>query len=248
MTGGVRGASVLPTPDAKPAYVRQMFDTIAGGYDPINRLMTFGLDQGWRRMAARLVVAPLVGQKCPARVLDVGTGTGDFLAITRAESPDALVVGVDFSLPMMRVGVHHSGATLDAGGFVGGDALRLPFGDDTFDAITTGFAMRNVGDLPLALREMRRVARPGARMACLEVARPRWALLRLGHRLYFHYVVPRVAGWLSGHRDAYTYLPQSAEHFPAPDHLCQMLRDAGWHEPRYRLLGLGAVAIHIAEK
>ena len=240
--------SVLPAPEDKPLYVREMFDTIADGYDRINRLMTFGLDYGWRRLAARDVAVPIGATQQRVQVLDVGTGTGDFLAIMREQIPRALVVGVDFSRSMMRRGIEHYGPVLGAGGFVGGDALQLPFDDDTFDAITTGFTMRNVGDLPQALRELWRVGRPGMRMVCLEVARPRWVVLRLGHRFYFHVVVPRVAGFLSGHRDAYAYLPQSAEHFPAPEQLCELLRAAGWRNPRYRLLGLGAVAIHTAEK
>lgn len=240
--------SVLPSPEDKPVYVRDMFDRISAGYDRINRIMTFGLDNGWRRAATRDVLAPVDVSRSDVRVLDVGTGTGDFLAIVRRERPNALVVGADFSRAMMRKGQEHYSAVLGAGGFVGGDALRLPFDDDTFDAITTGFAMRNVADLPQALRELRRVVRPDMRMVCLEVARPRWALLVLGHRIYFHTIVPRVAGFLTGQYDAYAYLPQSAEHFPAPDQLCAMLREAGWRNPRYQLLGLGAVAIHTAEK
>lgn len=222
-----------------------MFDTIAGRYDLLNRVMTFGLDQGWRRVAVREIAGQVTGVASP-RALDVGTGTGDFLPIIRRALAGATVVGVDFSLPMMRAG--RAKNMPDWGGFVAGDALCLPFGEDTFDAITTGFAMRNVADLPAALRELRRVTRPGGRMACLEVAQPSLAPLRLGHRLYFNHVVPLIGGALTGHREAYTYLPQSAARFPAPRELSRLLVEAGWRNPRYRLLGFGAVAVHTAEK
>jgi demethylmenaquinone methyltransferase/2-methoxy-6-polyprenyl-1,4-benzoquinol methylase len=147
---------------------------------------------------------------------------------------------------MMRAGLGKSAAL--RGGFVGGDALRLPFAGDTFDGVTTGFALRNVGDLLQALREIRRVTRPGGRLACLEVAQPRNPMVHWGHQLYFNRVVPVIGGLVSGHRTAYAYLPQSAAHFPRPDALCALLHEAGWQRPRYRLLGLGAVAVHVAEK
>ncbi len=238
--------SVLPPPDQKSLYVRRMFDAIAARYDLLNRVMTFGLDQGWRRFAAREVAAGFRGRR--VRALDVGTGTGDFLPIIRQALPQASVVGVDFSLPMMQAGLGKVDQLGGRAGFIGGDALRLPFADDTFDAITTGFAMRNVADLPATLRELRRVVRPGGRLACLEVAQPSHWLLRWGHRLYFNHIVPRIGRLISGHGQAYTYLPQSAGRFPPPGELCNLLRAAGWGHPRYHLLGLGAVAVHLAEK
>jgi demethylmenaquinone methyltransferase/2-methoxy-6-polyprenyl-1,4-benzoquinol methylase len=181
--------------------------------------------------------------------LDVGTGTGDFLPELAAWTRDGLVVGVDFTVPMMRAGwpkLDPLGAA--RGAFVGGDALRLPFPDASFDAITTGFVMRNVTDIAQAFREMYRVARPGAAMACLEVARPRSALVRLGHRLYFEGVVPWIGQLLGGDRRAYTYLPQSARAFPAPDKLARIMEEAGWRFVSYRLMGLGAAAIHVGAK
>ncbi len=240
--------SVLPAPEQKPQYVRRMFDAIAWRYDLVNRLMTFGLDQTWRRFAVFQAAAGVSQSARPVRALDVGTGTGDFLPLLRRALPSALVVGADFSLPMMRAGMHKADALGGKGGYVGGDALDLPFSDDTFDTVTTGFAMRNVGDLAAALGEIRRVTRPGGRLACLEVAQPSNPALKLGHRIYFNYIVPRIGRVVAGHREAYTYLPQSAERFPPPIALCRLLIDAGWRSPRYRLLGLGAVAVHTAEK
>ncbi|HSH77040.1 MAG TPA: ubiquinone/menaquinone biosynthesis methyltransferase [Herpetosiphonaceae bacterium] len=239
--------SVLPVPEQKAIYVRRMFGAIAARYDRVNRVMTFGLDQGWRRFAVDEVAAAVPTDAGHVVMLDVGTGTGDFLPLLRRVLPDATVVGVDFSLPMMQAGWSKA-AGPGGGGFTGGDALRLPFPDDAFDGVTTGFTMRNVADLPAALQEMLRVTRPGQRLACLEVAQPANALIRAGHQVYFNRVVPLLAGAISGNRTAYTYLPQSAQRFPLPDELCKLLRAAGWSNPRYHLLGLGAVAVHVAEK
>lgn len=237
--------SVLPELEQKAAYVERMFARIAPGYDRVNRVMTFGLDQGWRREMVAMIAPPLGGD-----ALDVGTGTGDFLPELSAWLRGGRAVGLDFTVPMMRAGlpkIDHLAAGARAA-FVGGDALRLPFPDCSFDAITTGFVLRNVTDIGQALREMYRVARPGAMMACLEVARPRSALLRLGHRVYFEGVVPWIGQLLGGDRRAYTYLPQSARQFPPPDRLAELMRAAGWVHVRYRLVGLGAAAIHLGAK
>ncbi|WP_026370719.1 class I SAM-dependent methyltransferase [Kallotenue papyrolyticum] len=238
--------SVLPLPEQKPVYVHTMFAAIAARYDLMNRLMTFGLDQGWRRYAVRYVAGARAGG--PRRALDLATGTGDFLPLLHQAMPDALVIGADFCLPMMQAGLSKLNATAGRGGFTAGDALRLPFADNSFDAITVGFGLRNVADLMAALREMHRVAKPGGRMACLEVARPASRLLRVGHHLYFTRVVPLLGALIGGNREAYTYLPQSAEVFPPPEHLRDLLRAAGWRHVHYRLLGGGAVAVHMAEK
>ena len=235
--------SVLPPPDQKAAYVEEMFARIAPGYDRMNRVMTMGMDRGWREVAVQAVAPPIDG-----RALDVGTGTGDFLPLLAAWMPKGLAVGVDFTVPMMQAGLSKLSDTSGATGFAGGDALRLPFADETFDAITTGFTMRNVTDIGAAFREMWRVGRPGCAIACVEVARPANPLLRLGHRLYFEQVVPRLTALLGADRTAYSYLPQSARAFPEPPALARIMQDAGWREVRYRLLGMGAVALHTAIK
>jgi demethylmenaquinone methyltransferase / 2-methoxy-6-polyprenyl-1,4-benzoquinol methylase len=237
--------SVLPPLEEKAAYVERMFARIAPQYDRMNRLMTFGLDQDWRRFVVEAVSPPVHG-----RALDVGTGTGDFLPLLAEWMPRGHAVGVDFSLPMMVAGqpVRAHEPTAEQVSFTCGDALRLPYPDNTFDAITTGFVMRNVTDIGAAFREMYRVARPGGAMACLEVARPKNPLLRFGHRLYFESVVPWIGAFFGGDRTAYTYLPQSARSFPTPDRLAEMMREAGWRYVHYRLLGFGAVAVHVGAK
>ncbi len=238
--------SVLPPIEQKSLYVQQMFGTIAARYDLLNRVMTFGLDRGWRAYAVRQVAYGYTSG--PRRALDVATGTGDFLPMLHAAMPDALVAGLDFSVPMMQAGEAKIVASGAAGGYVGGDALSLPFPPDSFDAITTGFGMRNVVNIETALREMYRVTKPGGRIACLEVARPRSALVRFGHQLYFNRVVPVIGKLIAGNAEAYTYLPQSAQRFPPPDELADLLRKAGWRNVSYTLLGFGAVAVHVAEK
>jgi len=236
--------TTLPSPEEKARYVERMFARIAPGYDKVNRVMTFGLDQGWRRQVVELVAPPVGGT-----TLDVGTGTGDFLPELAAWTRSGLTVGVDFTVPMMTAGWPKLAALGTARAtFVGGDALHLPFPDNSFDAITTGFVMRNVTDIAQAFREMQRVARPGASVACLEVARPSNPLIRLGHRLYFEGVVPWIGQLLGGDRSAYTYLPQSARAFPAPERLAEIMRAAGWQHVSYRLVGLGAAAIHVGAK
>lgn len=220
-----------------------MFARIAPGYDRMNRVMTLGMDRGWRDVAVRAIAPPI-----DARALDVGTGTGDFLPLLATWSPNGIAVGVDFTVPMMQAGLPKLDGMPGAAGFVGGDALSLPFADESFDAITTGFTMRNVTDIGAAFREMWRVGRPGCAIACVEVARPANPLLRLGHRLYFEQVVPRLTALLGADRTAYTYLPQSARAFPEPPALARIMQDAGWREVRYRLMSMGAVALHTAIK
>jgi demethylmenaquinone methyltransferase/2-methoxy-6-polyprenyl-1,4-benzoquinol methylase len=220
-----------------------MFARIAPSYDHMNRVMTMGLDRGWRDYAVGAIAPPADG-----RAMDVGTGTGDFLPLLASWMPQGFAVGLDFTVAMMRAGLPKLDLAAGRAGFVGGDALKLPFADGTFDAITTGFTMRNVADIGLAFGEMYRVARQGCVIACLEVARPSNPLLRFGHRFYFEQLVPRITRLLGGDPAAYTYLPQSARAFPQPDALARIMQEAGWSEVRYKLLGMGAVAVHTATK
>jgi len=244
----VIAATRLPhfAPERKAAYVETMFDAIAPRYDLMNRLMTFGLDRGWRRYVVAQAAPPAGG-----RALDVATGTGDIaLDLAAAMSTRGTVAAMDFSLGMMRPG---PGKVTRAGvggvvHFLGADALALPFADNTFDCITTGFAMRNVTDIAQAFREMRRVVKPGGRVVCLEVAKPRFAPVRLGHQAYFNYVVPLIGRLVTGQREAYTYLPESARNFPPPPRLKELMEGVGLHNVRYRLLGLGAAAVHTGVK
>lgn len=250
--GGL-GLHTIPTgrlpgfvPERKAQYVGAMFDRIAPRYDLMNRLMTFGLDQGWRRCVVQEAAPPVGGV-----ALDVATGTGDIaIALARRVGPQGAVIGADFSRAMLHPGPAKANA-VGVGGivrFMAADALALPFPDDTFDCVTTGFAMRNVTDIARAFREMCRVTRPGGRVACLEVAQPPFPPLRALHALYFRRLVPLIGRVVTGQREAYTYLPESARTFPPPPALAAIMAGAGLAAVRYRRLSLGAVAVHTGTK
>jgi demethylmenaquinone methyltransferase/2-methoxy-6-polyprenyl-1,4-benzoquinol methylase len=210
--------------------VRSMFDRIAPVYDVMNRLMTAGLDQRWRRLAARAVV------RAGDDVLDACCGTGD-LAIA-AQAAGGTVTGLDFSEPMLER-ARRKDPTIE---WIRGDLLELPFADASFDAATVGFGVRNVADLERALAELRRVLRPGGRLAILEITRPRGPL-QLFYRLWFDLLIPLAGRILPGGK-AYTYLPASVRRFPAPDALSALLEAHGFGDVAYRRLGGGIVALH----
>jgi demethylmenaquinone methyltransferase/2-methoxy-6-polyprenyl-1,4-benzoquinol methylase len=214
--------------------VRTMFDRIAPVYDVMNRVMTAGLDQRWRRLTARTAVRP------GDAVLDACCGTGD-LALADLQAGAGRVVGLDFSERMLERARRKS----DAVEWVQGDMLGLPYEDGTFDAVTVGFGVRNVEDLEAGLRELRRVLRPGGRIGVLEITRPR-GVLRPFFRLWFDVLVPLAGKVLPGGK-AYTYLPASVRRFPGPDDLAAVIERAGFGGVAYRRLGGGIVALHTAE-
>jgi demethylmenaquinone methyltransferase/2-methoxy-6-polyprenyl-1,4-benzoquinol methylase len=216
----------------EPDVVRGMFDRIAPVYDLMNRVMTAGLDQRWRRLAVGEVVWP------GDRVLDACCGTGD-LAVA-AERRGGRVVGLDFSPRMLERARRKSG-TIE---WVQGDALALPFSDADFDSATVGFGVRNLEDLEGGLRELARVLRPGGKVAVLEITRPR-GILRPFFRLWFDVLVPLAGRVLPG-GEAYTYLPASVRRFPGPEDLSALMERAGFESVQYQLLGGGTVALHVA--
>jgi demethylmenaquinone methyltransferase / 2-methoxy-6-polyprenyl-1,4-benzoquinol methylase len=216
-----------------PDAVRSMFDRISPVYDAMNRTMTMGLDQRWRRAAVNAVVQP------GDRVLDACCGTGD-LAVAAHEAGGE-VTGVDFSERMLERARRKSGEVE----WVQGDALALPFPDGAFDAATVGFGVRNLDDLERGLAELRRVLRPGGRLAILEITRPS-GLLAPFYRLWFDGFVPLLGKLLPG-GSAYTYLPASVRRFPGPDELASLLGAAGFEDVRWRTFGGGIVALHIGK-
>jgi demethylmenaquinone methyltransferase / 2-methoxy-6-polyprenyl-1,4-benzoquinol methylase len=213
-----------------PDAVRRMFDRIAPVYDLMNRVMTAGLDGRWRRLTAEAVVRP------GDRVLDACCGTGD-LAVA-AERVGGRIVGLDFSERMLERARRKS----EGVEWVRGDLLDLPFEDESFDAATVGFGVRNVADLERSLRELRRVLRPGGRLGILEITTPRGPL-RLFYRLWFDGIVPLLGKLLRG-GSAYTYLPASVRRFPGPEELAALLERAGFADVSFRLLAGGIVALH----
>jgi demethylmenaquinone methyltransferase/2-methoxy-6-polyprenyl-1,4-benzoquinol methylase len=208
-----------------------MFDRIAPVYDAMNRVMTVGLDLRWRRLAAAAVVRP------GDRVLDAACGTGD-LALAALEAGAREVVGLDFS-PRMLERARRKSSAIE---WVHGDLLALPFPDGSFDAATVGFGVRNVADLEHGLRELRRVLRPGGRLAVLEITQPR-GLLRPFFTLWFEQLVPLLGRMLPGGR-AYVYLPASVRRFPVSEELAALLARSGFADVRFRLLGGSIVALH----
>ena len=222
-------------------YVQEMFARISARYDLMNRLMTGGRDVAWRRE-----VVQLADLHSSARLLDVATGTGDILIEALRQQPAVLAVGSDFTLAMMVTGKAKESA--QAIRWNAADALRLPFPDDTFDAATSGFGVRNFIDREQAFREQRRVLKPGGRVICLEISKPPKNLLRPFFLFFFNQIVPLVGGLISGQRDAYTYLPQSVNEFLTPDELKAIMERAGLREVRYKRLMMSTVAIHVGVK
>ncbi len=234
-------AATIPTPDERPVFVNRMFARIAPTYDLMNRLMALGQDQNWRRQLLDVCALPPHGT-----LLDVGTGTGDIAYTALQRQPSVRAIGSDFTYEMMAAGAGKlPGFALP---FVQGDTYALPFADDTFDAVVSGFLVRNVADRAAAFREMARVAKPGGRVACLEITPPTNALLGPLFRLYFFRIVPLIGGLIAGDRQAYSYLPQSTVEFPPPEALARLMEQAGLSNVIYSEHMINTVAIHVGTK
>ncbi len=214
----------LPRGEAKTELVRSMFDTIAPRYDLVNRMMTFRLDQRWRRQAARALGLP-----AGSRVLDLACGTGDLLTILAGTG--LRPIGMDLSSGML---------TANGTGFplAQADGAHLPLVAGSVDGVTCGYALRNFTDLGAVLDELGRVVRPGGRISLLEVAEPEGGLLRTGHRIWFHRAVPLI-GALVSDADAYRYLPKSTAYLPATGELRSMLLVSGFATVNRRPLSGG---------
>jgi len=222
-------------------YVQNMFGRIAGRYDLMNRLMTGGQDVRWRRLVMDLAQLPRGG-----RLLDLGTGTGDLVLEALGRDASLLAIGGDFTLEMMRVGRRRAG-----GGrvrWLGVDALNLPLLGEQFDAVTSGYLMRNVADLPRALAEQWRVLKLGGRLVCLDTTPPPRNLLRPFINFHLHVIIPVLGRLVAGASDAYSYLPESTEHFLTAEQLAERLRQAGFREVHFRRLMLGTMAVHWGTK
>lgn len=220
--------------ERSPAAVQAMFDRIAGRYDLVNTVLSFGADGRWRRRAARTARPPADG-----RALDVACGSGRLTAELRRLAPRGLVVGLDFSAEMLRV----AAAGPPGPAYARGDGLLLPFPDGAFDAVTVAFGLRNYADPERGLCEMRRVLRPGGRAVVLEFVRPGPGPLGAAYRAYLVHGLPRLGGWVSGDRAAYRYLSETVDAYRTPEELVTMAGRAGWREPRIELLTLGTVGL-----
>lgn len=226
----------------RAGYVRRMFGEIAGRYDLMNTVMTGGRHKAWRTAAARALVRP------GDAVLDAGCGTGD-LAFACADAGASRVLGVDFAAPMLALAgrkARERGARGVA--FAAADATRLPVAGASLDVWCAAFVARNVPDLGALLAEAHRALRPGGRLGLLDVPKPGGEALAPLARFHLARVTPLLGRLIGGHRDAYRYLPVSAEHFLTVAELSALLAASGFANVRARAFGLGAVALHVAER
>jgi demethylmenaquinone methyltransferase/2-methoxy-6-polyprenyl-1,4-benzoquinol methylase len=227
------------TLEKQPHEVARMFDGVARRYDVTNTVLSFGQDRRWRRRT-RQVLQLHPGE----RVLDLAAGTG--VSTVELAHSGATAVGCDFSLGMLRAG--QASPKRRRVPFVAGDATRLPFRDGAFDAAVISFGLRNVSDVPGALREMARVVRPGGRIVICEFSRPSWRPFRIVYLKYLMRALPWLAKRVSSNADAYVYLAESIRAWPAQDQLAATVAAAGWVSVRYRNLTGGVVALHAAER
>lgn len=226
----------------KERAIREMFARIAPCYDLVNCLMSWGQDSRWRRVAVRLA------RPGRGRVLDVATGTGD-MALELARYTGS-VVGLDLCQEMLSRGWVKTekrglGRSID---FIVGDALALPFSDNSFDCALNGFALRNVADINLFLAELRRVVKPGGRVVCLELVRPASGIMGAFYRFYLYRMVPVLGRWLSGDGRAYRYLPDSVGCFLSAVEFHKMMEEVGFRQVDHRSLNLGTIAVYVGVK
>lgn len=222
-------------------YVQGMFDRIAARYNLMNRLMTFGQDMRWRRFVIKQAKL-----KAGDKLLDLATGTGDIAFEALRQVPGVQVVGGDFSLGMMHVGQHLPLG--DKVGWSGADALNLPFPDNTFDAVTSGYLIRNVIDISRTFAEQLRVLKPGGRVVVLDTTPPPRNLLRPFIMIHMRYIIPLMGRLISGNPDAYRYLPESTQAFKTPDELATIMRSAGFQNVYYKRFMLNTQAVYWGEK
>ncbi len=229
------------TGNERARYVQGMFNRIAHRYDLMNRLMTFGQDVRWRREVIRRADLPPAGN-----LLDVGAGTGDLAQEAIRQHPDSRTVAADFTLGMMRAGRARLGASRFD--WNAADALWLPYPDESFHAVVSGFLLRNVSDIRRCLFQQHRVLKPGGVMVALDTTRPPSSPLAPFINFHLHTVIPTLGGMISGEADAYRYLPDSTESFLPAEQLAERMLSAGFRNVGFRRYMLDTVAIHWGKK
>jgi demethylmenaquinone methyltransferase / 2-methoxy-6-polyprenyl-1,4-benzoquinol methylase len=222
-----------------------MFAGIAARYDLLNHLLSGNIDRRWRRLVAKRLRPSLQGEGAVA--LDVACGTGD-LSLAIAMGTGARVIGTDFCRPMLEIASRKSETAATRIPYVEGDALRLPFADRSFDAVSIAFGLRNLSSVEGGLKELLRVLKPGGRCAVLEFSSPVVPGFRALFRLYFTRVLPRIGGLVSGSRGAYEYLPDSVSRFPDQKRLAELMRGVGFEEVEYLNLTGGIAALHLGTR
>ena len=246
--GGNRVEQVTPYSDqatTKTDQVRQMFDAIAPAYDFMNRAMTLGIDIWWRRLAVKRLK-----RITPVHILDVATGTGDFAIQLQDSLHPQHITGIDLSPGMLAEAqrkVKEKGLQ-EVISFEEGDCMALPMQDNTFDAVTVAFGVRNFEHLQQGYQEMARVLRPGGMLCVLELSTPTNKLIRWFYDLYTLHIIPAIGSIKSGDKSAYRYLPNSIAAVPQGDDMLQLMRNAGLKEATFRRLTLGVCTIYTAVK
>lgn len=225
-------------PIVRARYVNQTFSRIAKHYDLMNRLMTGGMDIQWRREVVRLATPPING-----RLLDLGTGTGDLARAAVRQFPNVQITAADFTLEMMTVKNEWHGIQRTVA-----DALELPFNDETFDTVISGFLMRNVASVEQGLKEQYRVLKAGGRVIILDTTRPRRNLFSPLVKIYLGKVIPLLGSLLTGDKEAYTYLPESTQNFLQAEDLAARLNSAGFQSVSFKIKMFGTIAIHCGIK
>lgn len=232
------------TTRTKKEQVEEMFDNIAHRYDFLNHLLSLGIDITWRKKAVKYI-----GTIQPKKILDVASGTGDFAFEALALKPEK-ITGFDLSEGMMNYGRAKAAKmnVADIVTFVKGDSEQMPFADNSFDAVTVGFGVRNFEHLEVGLREMYRVTRPGGKIAILEASQPQNTILRALFGLYFGNVVPMIGRLFSKDARAYSYLPESVKAFPEGFEFIKILENIGFRNIKWQPLTFGACAFYSMEK
>ncbi len=221
--------------------VQKMFDAIAGRYDLMNRVMTMGQDQKWRKF-----VVDQAGDPGRGLVLDLATGTGDIAALSRKVSPSCMVIGADFSVNMLKEArKRFAGQKIY---WQAADANSLPFADDSFESVTFGYLLRNVDDAVVVLKEVNRVLKKGGRVVCLDTTPPEKNFLFPFIQIYFRVGIPFLGRIIAKDEDAYAYLTGSTMDFYKADDLADAFRQAGFTKVSYKKFMMGAIAVHWGEK
>ena len=219
-----------------PEFVRAAFASIAPRYVATNHVLSLGVDKLWRKR-----VAQIVSEWHPERLLDLATGTGDLALTMREAMPDTCITASDFCQPMLDIA-----ASRGLDNLICADAMNLPFESGKFDAVTVAFGLRNMASWPGALAEMKRMLRPGGHLLVLDFSLPS-GLLRQPYRLYLHKILPIIAGWMTGHKEAYDYFAGSIEAFPCGKAMCQLIEQAGFEDVRAEELNGGIATIYRAD-
>lgn len=227
---------------AKKAFVASMFDNIAPTYDKLNHILSLNIDKGWRSDAIKRL-----SKHQPKVVLDEACGTGDFSLLIAKQCAEAQVIGIDISEGMMEIGrqkVADAGLS-DRITMHVDDATSLSLDDDSVDAVTVAFGVRNYEHLQLGLNEMHRVIRPGGAAYILELSVPQNPVLLWGYKLYFLHILPFIGGLISGNKGAYKYLPASVLNFPKPDAFMEMMREAGFSQVEQKAYTFGLCRLFV---